>query len=76
MSSFEVVSARRPPPLAESTDNPLNSSEINDFVLPREEVMHKMKTKLDRVVQNMKKEEDRRCSNVEFVVGEKVLVKL
>lgn len=76
MTPFEAVYDKQPPPLIPSVDNPIEDDEAQDFVFSREEIMRKLHTNMDKVVNDMKKQANSKRSDIEFQLGDLVLVKL
>lgn len=76
MTPFELVYGRSPPALFHCEENPLEDKEAHDVIKNREETMLLVKQNLSRAVEGMKKKADRRRSDVQFEVGDEVLVKL
>uniref|UniRef100_A0A151UGY2 Chromo domain-containing protein n=1 Tax=Cajanus cajan TaxID=3821 RepID=A0A151UGY2_CAJCA len=76
MSPFKVVYERVPPQLVKYVPDPADLTSVQEKLLQRDIILSKLKHNLHRAQQITKKNADQKWMDVEFNVGDKVLVKL
>lgn len=76
MTPFKALYGRDPPTLTRYTTTSLVSSKLQDQLQARDQILTELKHNLARAQQSMKSQADKRRREVQFSVGDSVLVKL
>ena len=76
MTPFKAVYGREPPPLIKYSINNQDPPSVQEQLVQRDAILHKLKMNLQRAQQHMKKYADERRKPFQLAIGDMVLVKL
>lgn len=76
MTTFKALYGRDPPTLVKPTYTSADLAEVVTQISDREQVLQQLKSNLNKAQQRMKMQADKKRIDVQFKVGEAVLVKL